>query len=74
MPDPANTPISEAPARQAWGKWITPETLLSQVHNTIPYVRDRLPAPESGRLIEIGGTADGFLRVLVSWENIYRSH
>ncbi len=31
-----------------------------------------MPAPESGRLIEMGGTPDGFLRVLASWENIRR--
>ena len=32
-----------------------------------------MPAPESGRLIEMGGTPDGFLRVLASWENIFRT-
>jgi hypothetical protein len=31
-----------------------------------------MPPPESGRLIDMGGTADGFLRVLASWENIFR--
>jgi hypothetical protein len=58
--------------REAWGHWIYPETLLSQVHNTAPYLKSQLPAPESGRLIELGGTPDGFLRVLSSWDNIHR--
>jgi len=58
--------------REAWERWISPETLLSQVYNTAPYLRDRVPAPESGRLIEMGETPDGFLRILASWENIRR--
>src|SRR3984885_5396041 len=57
----------------AWAKWISPETLLSQVHNTAPYLQARVPTPESGRLIEMSGTPDGFLRILASWENIHRS-
>jgi hypothetical protein len=57
----------------AWAKWISPETLLSQVHNTAPYLQARVSAPESGRLIEMSGTPDGFLRILASWENIHRS-
>jgi len=60
------------PLREAWAKWISPETLLSQVYNTAPYLQDLVPAPQSGRLIEMGGTADGFLRVLASWQNIRR--
>ena len=32
-----------------------------------------LPAPEPGRLIEMSGTPDGFLRVLASWNNIHRT-
>ncbi len=60
------------PPLEAWAKWISPETLLSQVYNTAPYLKDRVPAPESGRLIEMGGTPDGFLRILASWENIRR--
>ena len=59
------------PPREAWAQWITPETLLSQVHNTAPYLKARLPRPESGRLIELGGTEDGFLRILASWQNIH---
>ncbi len=61
------------PPRAAWAQWIAPETLLSQVHNTAPYLKARLPAPEPGRLIELGGAAEGFLRVLASWENIHRA-
>ena len=57
--------------REAWAQWITPETLLSQVHNTAPYLKARLPPPESGRLIELGGSEDGFLRILSSWQNIH---
>jgi 8-oxo-dGTP pyrophosphatase MutT (NUDIX family) len=60
------------PPREAWAKWISPETLLSQVYNTAPYLKDLVPAPEPGRLIEMGGTPDGFLRILASWENIRR--
>jgi hypothetical protein len=57
---------------EAWAKWIAPQTLLAQVYNTAPFLRDRVPAPEAGRLIEMGGTPDGFLRILASWENILR--
>jgi hypothetical protein len=32
-----------------------------------------MPAAESGRLISLGGSPDGFLRVLSSWENLLRS-
>src|SRR5271170_2044427 len=31
-----------------------------------------MPPPESGRLIDMGGTTDGFLRVLANWENMLR--
>lgn len=58
------------PPRTAWSQWISPETLLSQVHNTAPYLESRLPPPEPGRLIELGGTPDGFLRVLAGWANV----
>jgi hypothetical protein len=46
---------------------------LSQVYNTAPFLRARVPAPETGRLIDMGGTPDGFLRILASWENIFRA-
>jgi len=58
----------------AWSQWISPDTLLSQVRNTAPFLETRIPAPESGRLIEMGGTPDGFLRVLSSWESIHRAN
>lgn len=56
--------------REPWAHWISPETLLSQVFNTAPFLEPRLPAPESGRLIELGATPEGFLRILASWKNI----
>ena len=59
------------PPREAWSHWISPETLLSQVLNTAPYLKSRLPGRETGRLIELGGTPEGFLRVLANWENIH---
>src|SRR5712692_7779560 len=60
------------PPRDAWSQWIGPETLLAQVRSTAPFLSSRLPAPESARLVELGDTPDGFLRVLSSWENILR--
>ncbi len=58
------------PPRDAWSQWIGPETLLSQVRGTAPFLE--LPAPESGRLIELGRSPDGFLRILASWQNLMR--
>jgi hypothetical protein len=55
-----------------WHKWIGPETLLSQVRNTAPFLAARLPSAEPGRLIEVGHSHDGFLRILANWENILR--
>ena len=57
--------------REAWAHWISPETLLSQVFNTAPFLESRLPPPEPGRLIELGGTPQGFLRILANWKNIH---
>ncbi len=62
-----------APPPDAWAKWISPQTLLSQVYNTAPFLKNRMPAAESGRLIEMGRTPHGFLRILASWENIHSS-
>ncbi len=59
-------------ARAAWSQWIAPGTLLSQVRSTAPFLEARLPAREPARLIDLGGTPEGFLRVLASWENILR--
>jgi len=60
------------PARNAWAQWIGPETLISQVRSTAPFLEPRLPAAESGRLIEMGHSPDGFLRILANWQNILR--
>jgi hypothetical protein len=58
------------PPRHAWAQWIGPETLISQVRNTAPFLEPRLPEP--GRLIDLGHSPDGFLRILANWENILR--
>ena len=58
------------PRPEAWSRWISPQTLLSQVRNTAPFLEPRLPAPESGRLIDLGNGPGGFLRILASWENL----
>jgi hypothetical protein len=58
------------PPRHAWAQWISPETLISQVRNTAPFLESRLPPVEPGRLLELGHSSDGFLRILASWENI----
>jgi hypothetical protein len=60
------------PPRAAWAQWIGPETLIAQVHNTAPFLEPRLPATDAGRLIELGQSPDGFLRILANWENILR--
>jgi hypothetical protein len=57
--------------RAAWAHWISPDTLLSQVFNTAPFLESRLPAPEAGRLVDLGDTPNGFLRILSSWKNIH---
>lgn len=58
--------------RYAWAQWIGPETLISQVRNTAPFLEPRLQITEPGRLITLGHSPDGFLRILASWENILR--
>ena len=63
---------STKPQRDAWAQWISPETLISQVRNTAPFLEARLPATEPGRLIELGDSSDGFLRILANWQNILR--
>lgn len=60
------------PAGAAWARWIAPETLISQVRSTAPFLEPRLPLRESARLIDLGSSHDGFLRVIASWENILR--
>ena len=61
------------PPRDAWAQWIGPETLIAQVRGTAPFLESRWPAAESGRLIELGDSPDGFLRVLANWENLLRA-
>jgi hypothetical protein len=60
------------PPRYVWAQWIGPETLISQVRGTAPFLEPRLPATEPGRLIELGHRPDGFLRILANWENMLR--
>lgn len=63
---PTDTP------RDAWARWISPATLISQVQSAAPFLEAQLPQPESSRLIELGGSFDGFRRILASWRNILR--
>src|SRR3954464_12347056 len=49
---------------------ISAETLISQVDNTAPFLASRMPAPEPGRLVDLAGGPEGFLRILSSWRNI----
>ena len=64
-----SAPLRNTP-RHAWAQWIGPETLLSQVRNTAPFLESRLPPIEPGRLIALGHSPDGFLRILANWQNI----
>jgi hypothetical protein len=57
----------------AWSQWIGPETLISQVLNTAPFLAARLATAEPARLIELGHSPDGFLRILANWENMLRA-
>jgi len=66
-----SSPLTKPP-RDAWAQWIGPETLLSQVRSTAPFLAARLPASEPGRLVELGGSPYGFLRILANWENMLR--
>ncbi len=59
--------------RDAWAQWISPETLIAQVRNTAPFLEDRLRLTEPGRLVELGNSSNGFLRILANWQNILRS-
>jgi hypothetical protein len=56
----------------AWARWISPETLVAQVRSTAPFLEPRLSVIGSGRLIELGHSSDGFLRILANWRNILR--
>jgi hypothetical protein len=59
--------------RSAWHRWISPEILISQVRTAAPFLADRLPSAQHGRLIDIGRSPDGFLRILANWENLLRT-
>jgi hypothetical protein len=61
------------PRPDAWAQWISPETLISQVRNTAPFLESRLPAAEPGRLIDLGDSPVGFLRILANWQNALHS-
>ena len=54
----------------AWAQWISPETLVAQVRSTAPFLEPRLSLIASGRLLELGHSSDGFLRILANWRNI----
>jgi hypothetical protein len=56
--------------RDAWAQWISPETLTAQVRNTAPFLQVRFPKIETGQLIDLGYSSDGFLRILANWKNI----
>jgi hypothetical protein len=43
-----------------------------QVRSTAPFLEARLSVIGSGRLIELGLSSDGFLRILANWRNILR--
>ena len=45
---------------------------MAQVRNTAPFLEPRMAGAEPGRLIELGHSPDGFLRILANWENILR--
>ena len=62
-------PGSKRP-RDAWAQWISPETLIAQVRSTAPFLEARLAVRETGRLIELGKSPDGFLRILANWQNM----
>jgi hypothetical protein len=64
-----SAPLVNTP-RHVWAQWIGPETLLSQFRNTAPFLESRLPPIEPGRLIALGHSPDGFLRILSNWQNI----
>ena len=46
---------------------------MAQVRGTAPFLESRWPAAEPGRLVELGGSPGGFLRVLANWENLLRA-
>jgi len=43
---------------------------MTQVRATAPFLEPRMRASEPGRLIDLGDSPDGFIRILASWENM----
>jgi hypothetical protein len=58
------------PEREAWAQWISPETLIAQVRNTAPFLEARFGGAETGSLVELAGSPDGYLRILANWQNM----
>jgi hypothetical protein len=56
--------------REAWAQWISPETLIAQVRNTAPFLEARFGGAETGSLVELAGSPDGYLRILANWQNM----
>ncbi len=50
----------------AWAAWIGPETLVSQVWSTAPFLSPLLPPANGARLIDCGD----YLQILANWRNI----
>ena len=67
--DLSELPIKKRPG-DAWAQWISPETLISHVWSTAPFLEALLPLTEARRLIELGHSSRGFLRILANWRNI----
>ncbi len=56
----------------AWSEWISPETVISQVFNTAPFLERLLPARDDERLVASGLGPPGYLQILANWRNILR--
>jgi len=56
----------------AWSQWISPETLIAQVHSTAPFLESRMSRAEPGRLVHLAQSTDGFLRILGNWRNMLK--
>lgn len=60
--------LTHSLTQPAWSQWISPKTLMAQVRSTAPFLESR--PEEAGSLVELGHSADGFLRILANWRNI----
>ena len=58
------------PEREAWAQWIAPETLIAQVQNTAPFLEARFSGAETGNLVKLADSPDGYLRILANWQNM----